>query len=121
MNRRGFFGLLGAAAATVALPELELLVPKRTIFLPPKGGWVRGNQLLTIDMIAKEALRVFTVNLELMATINREYSLEFSNDGGKSFIDAPRTGVITLRKPLRYASKDIRVGDRLTIEGVHRA
>lgn len=41
MNRRGFLGLLAAAPAAVVLaPDLvELLAPKRTIFLPPRGGW----------------------------------------------------------------------------------
>jgi hypothetical protein len=34
MNRRGF---LLAAPALLALPEL--IVPKRTFFLPPVGGW----------------------------------------------------------------------------------
>jgi hypothetical protein len=47
MNRRGFFGLLAASAAVVASPELaELLLPKRTIFLPPSGGWLSSRGLL---------------------------------------------------------------------------
>lgn len=41
MNRRGFLGLLGGAVAAVAAPAalVEALEPKRTIFLPPRGGW----------------------------------------------------------------------------------
>lgn len=41
MNRRGFLGLLAATPiAAVLAPDLvELLAPKRTIFLPPRGGW----------------------------------------------------------------------------------
>ena len=41
MNRRGFLGLMSAAAAGAVLaPELaELLKPRPTIFLPPKFGW----------------------------------------------------------------------------------
>jgi hypothetical protein len=42
MNRRGFLAILGitvaGAAAGVAIPELW--TPKRTFFLPPKGGWI---------------------------------------------------------------------------------
>jgi hypothetical protein len=34
MNRRGFLSALPAALAAG-----ELLVPKRTFFLPPRGGW----------------------------------------------------------------------------------
>jgi hypothetical protein len=37
MNRRGFLSLLAPAAAALVAPEL--LVPKRSIFLPPSGGW----------------------------------------------------------------------------------
>lgn len=42
MNRRGFLRnvLAGAAVGVVATPALaELLTPKRSIFLPPRGGW----------------------------------------------------------------------------------
>jgi hypothetical protein len=37
MNRRGFLGVLAGAAAAIAVPEL--LIPKRSFFLPPPGGW----------------------------------------------------------------------------------
>lgn len=47
MNRRGFFGLLAASAAVAVTAELaELLAPKRTIFLPPVGGWLSSRGLL---------------------------------------------------------------------------
>jgi hypothetical protein len=63
MNRRGFFKALGfgaaaVAAGSIALLDEEIWTPSRTFFLPPAGGWVRGNQLLTIDMITKEALKI---------------------------------------------------------------
>lgn len=38
MNRRGFLTLAGTAAAALAIPELW--IPKRTFFLPPRGGWL---------------------------------------------------------------------------------
>lgn len=37
MNRRGFLSLLAPAAALIVAPEL--LLPRRTFFLPPTGGW----------------------------------------------------------------------------------
>jgi hypothetical protein len=37
MNRRNFISLATTAAGILLLPEL--LVPKRTFFLPPRGGW----------------------------------------------------------------------------------
>lgn len=40
MNRRGFLqGLVGAAAIAATPALAEALLPKRTVFLPPKGGW----------------------------------------------------------------------------------
>lgn len=47
LTRRGFLGLLTTAAAGVAIaPELaELLKPRPTIFLPPKGGWASGGRI----------------------------------------------------------------------------
>lgn len=42
ISRRSFLrnALAGAIVGAVAGPELvELLTPKRTIFLPPRGGW----------------------------------------------------------------------------------
>lgn len=41
MNRRGF--MLGAVQAAAALAVGEALLPKRTIFLPPKGGWATAT------------------------------------------------------------------------------
>jgi len=37
-TRRGFLGALLALPVAAAAPEL--LVPAKTIFLPPRGGWV---------------------------------------------------------------------------------
>ena len=37
LNRRQFFLATLSTAAAIAVPELW--VPKRTIFLPPRGGW----------------------------------------------------------------------------------
>lgn len=109
ISRRSFFGLMGASI--VATPALaELLTPKRAIFLPPKGGW-HPNSLLTASMIREEALRVLSVNMEFMVyMIPRMYDADFDR--------TMKAAVINIRKPTAY---DIRVGDRLTIEGVTRA
>jgi hypothetical protein len=122
MNRRGFFSLIGGAAvAAIALPELELLVPTRTIFLPPAGGWIgRGNQLFTIKMISEEAMRVLSQNMEFMSEIDREYDrsfIEVSDDAGKTFKRLPlkQSGTVQVFRPPRY---DLRVGDKITIGGV---
>jgi hypothetical protein len=41
MNRRNFLSLVGASAAALIAPEL--LIPKRTFFLPPAGGWAQPS------------------------------------------------------------------------------
>lgn len=41
ITRRGFLSLLAPAAALIAAPEL--LLPKRTFFLPPVGGWSKSG------------------------------------------------------------------------------
>lgn len=41
MNRRGFLGLLGGAAAVTLIGELPT---SKTFFLPPAGGWNLRNR-----------------------------------------------------------------------------
>lgn len=42
MKRRAFLGLIAAAIpASLILPEL--LIPKRSFFLPPTGGWAQPS------------------------------------------------------------------------------
>lgn len=96
VNRRGFLTTLAAAAAGAALdPERLLWVPgEKTVILPPAGGWIgvdfgwsepeisiwrggiRGgkNELLTVDMITKEALKVLDNNLKLAKELQRRYN-----------------------------------------------
>lgn len=117
MNRRGFLGLLAAAAAVPLVPVPELDVGRR-IFLPPRGGWMAGgllgrysgfsssdmlletgNVLLTPAEVARDALRIFNIVAEFHADIDREFDADFA------------------RVTLRTANR-IRIGDRITIEGV---
>lgn len=42
MDRRGFLGLI-ASAVPAALILPELLLPTRTFFLPPAGGWAQPS------------------------------------------------------------------------------
>jgi len=50
ISRRQFLTYAAIGAGVIAVPEL--LLPKRTFFLPPKGGW-RG-WYLTVDTASKE-------------------------------------------------------------------
>lgn len=40
MNRRDFLRKVGLSAGGVALLGAGILVPERTFFLPPRGGWI---------------------------------------------------------------------------------
>lgn len=97
MNRRGFLSLFGAAAVTAAIPlgvADELWTPSKTIFLPPIGGWARGNSFLTTDMISREALRVMHQHMRFVTSINRRYDDSF----------VPVGNTVRIRLPATYAS-----------------
>lgn len=79
MNRRGFLELLASAATVPLVPMPELLMPTRTIFLPPRGGWVGGCNLLSMELIMREAIRVLHQDIEFAAQINRVYDPAFSH------------------------------------------
>lgn len=49
MNRRGFLSLLAPAAALIVAPEL--LIPRRTFFLPPTMGWSISPEMAYLDGI----------------------------------------------------------------------
>lgn len=55
MNRRSFLSLIAPAAALIVAPEL--LLPKRTFFLPPAGGWGRSTLTVADLQRAKALLR----------------------------------------------------------------
>lgn len=55
-----------------------------------------ANTLLTIDMITREALRIFHNNLGFTRSINKQYSDEFANKGAKIGT------TLRIRKPAQY-------------------
>lgn len=89
MNRRGFLrGALGATVGVVAGAELvEALAPKRTIFLPPRGGWRLGS---LAELQAEAAM-----SYDLQTAIGRELDALLSlpapiyyNDEGLALIES---------------------------------
>lgn len=73
MNRRSFFSLLGAAtAASLIVPELELLTPKRTFFLPPRGGWqfTNADLLISLDEFIRRVIK--PAMIEVANAIDRD-------------------------------------------------
>lgn len=110
MNRRGFFGLFTAGTAVAINPALaELLVPKRTIFLPPAGGWLGGNRLLTVDALVKDLLATFEQAMhesnQLAEQVNREYDESFYR--GDQWSADDRYSVV-LSNPPAYAFNRIK-------------
>lgn len=101
MNRRGFLKFLAAAAPVIVAPGaaaalVEEILKPRTIFLPPAGGWRSGNQLLTCQWVAREALRVLHADMKFSAQINREYSAlinqmhrDWSANDGRIVVNRP--------------------------------
>lgn len=80
MNRRGFLrGALGAAVGAIAGAELaEALAPKRTIFLPPRGGWFTPYDSSVYDIQT-------AIGAELDALL-RAHGPVFYNDEGLQLI-----------------------------------
>jgi len=67
-----------------------------------------ANTLLTLTMITRESLRILHNNLVFAKGVNRQYSPEFAQSGGKI------GSTINVRKPNKYP---IRVGPTLNIAG----
>lgn len=51
MNRRGFLKFLAPAAALIVAPEI--LIPRKTFFLPPAGGW--RDHMTATEVLARNA------------------------------------------------------------------
>ena len=96
MNRRGFLRLLANASAVLAAGEF--LLPQRTIFLPPVGGWACGK--LTITDITNRALAVLHDNVRFA----KQYTI--LNDSVADFHyetwDRMGGGTINIRRAPHY-------------------
>jgi hypothetical protein len=62
-----------------------------------------SNELLTIDMVTLEALRVLHGNLAFIKNVNRDYDSEFAKDGAKI------GDTLRIRKPPKYTVRTGRV------------
>ena len=93
VNRRGFFTLMGGAAVAALTAEqlAELLLPKRTIFLPPRPSiealavtfklsaadfYVREYGKMINEMVAFTAYRVRQAQIDLMAFGRSEFTFQ---------------------------------------------
>ena len=95
MDRRGFLHGMLALGAAPAIVRIGSLMPVRSIAIPTTAEVIAvgGNQLLTIDMITREALRILNSNLSFIITINKPYDLALSKNSGDR---------IVIRRPIAY-------------------
>lgn len=83
MNRRGFLLGLGASAlAAPAVVKAASLMPVKAppLIAPPRRlypGYGPGNNLLTIDQITREAIRLWLNSNEFIRHMNFEYDKTF--------------------------------------------
>ena len=100
MNRRGFLGsilALGAAPAIVRADSLMRIIPRGLIVPPLEINMLpppvfRGNRLLTIDEITREAMRILAESIEASTLAALRYDADFA-----------KTGTLKVRLPNRYA------------------
>ena len=105
MNRRSFMsGMLSlfAAPAIVRADSLMRIVVPSTAEVMSIG---RGNQLLTIDMITREALRILHEKMSFVHSINKDYSVRALNQSTEQWAQGFDT--ITFRRSVQYAQASV--------------
>jgi hypothetical protein len=81
LNRRGFLKFFSAAAVTAVGVDLgQLLLPEKTYFLPPVGGWHKEGLLFVPSLWSDEILATFHKELVFADVIRREYNKHIRND-----------------------------------------
>lgn len=96
IGRRGFIGSLIALVAAPAIVRIESLMP----VTPTEVIRYGGRNLLTIDMITREAVGIFRNSNAFLKAIDQEYDEEFSLKGAKI------GDVLRIRLPLDYHLTD---------------
>jgi hypothetical protein len=78
LSRRSLFGLGAGAAVVASLPLKGLLAPLPAIVeeaMPvAAAGAITGNQLLTLQMITKDAVRIWKSSNHFLANIDSQYN-----------------------------------------------
>lgn len=96
-SRRGFLGGLAALVAAPAVVKVASLMPVRTIVYGPTLAEYSGNQLLTVDMITREAVRLFEQSNLFIQDITERQELRM----------APNGDMLRIRLPNDYAVREI--------------
>lgn len=115
MNRRGFLKILGGAG--VAIAAAELLIPERTFFLPPRGGWLQptlpsliGYTPLEQWVIRSRTRVMFITNPDIHARGPGSFH-EAMSAGGPRVIVPTVSGIV----PASFADAFEKTGPRFTM------
>lgn len=81
-SRRSFLAGLGSLLAAPAIVRAEILMPVRGIIVPTR------NSLLTIEMITREAIKLFVSSNAFIQNIDRAYADHYPECAGRRWTDA---------------------------------
>jgi hypothetical protein len=100
MSRRFFFGVMGGAAVAVAVaPQIESF-GDWTVQIETGPMFYGGNELLTVEQITADMLRVLRDSVAQIPQINRKWGWIFAD--AESKID----DTLTIRKPHQLLGQD---------------
>jgi hypothetical protein len=101
LARRGFIGgLIGLIAAPAIVKASSLMPVKADLVLPSLGG----NNLLTVDMITRESIRMFCNTNAFLKNYDRQFDEEFAVE------DAKIGSTLRIRLPNDYLLSDANNG-----------
>lgn len=93
MSRRYFFRVLGGAAAAVVIAKR---VPTGGLFNPIadvagqfRAGHLRGNRILTPEILSREVLKMLQSNVSAAMDVQRDYNRHFNNIGDSLNVRSP--------------------------------
>jgi hypothetical protein len=106
MSRRIFFGVLGGAAAAVAIAPALVKPGTGGLFNPiaDLAGQYKGNQLLTPHFINLECLRILKGNVARARPLQVEYNRQMSMIA-ESIVLRPMPRFRTARRQQQYAAR----------------
>lgn len=83
-SRRSFLAGLGSLLAAPAIVRAEILMPVRGIIVPTRNM----NSLLTIEMITREAIKLFVQSNAFLQNIDLQYRERYAFASGPQWTDA---------------------------------
>lgn len=120
MNRRGFIGSILAACAAPAIVRadslMRIIAPETTVatvqwghqvvdeYIVTKISEASGNKILTLDMIAREAIRIAHERVPFIGSVSTEHN--FLNLGDRLTMPREKVGdTIRIRMPSTYMTR----------------